>query len=53
MQAILISKNEINKINLPKNPVGNYWISSKEMDNKEKKLINIEGNGKEWQVICN
>lgn len=53
MQAILISKNEINKINLPKNPVGNYWISSKEIDNKEKKLINIEGNGKEWQVNCN
>ena len=53
MQAILISKNEINKINLPKNPVGNYWITGKGMDNKEKKIINIEGNGKEWQVICN
>ena len=53
MQAILISKNEINKMNLPKFPVGNYWITSKEVDNKEKKLINIEGNGKEWQVNCN
>ena len=29
MQAILISKNEINKINLPKSPIGSYWITSK------------------------
>ncbi len=53
MQAILISKNEINKINLPKVPVGNYWITSKGLENKDKKIINIEGNGKEWQVNCN
>lgn len=48
MQAILISKNEINKINLPKSPIGSYWITSKGTDNKEKKLVNIEGNGKNW-----
>ena len=53
MQAILINKNEINKINLPKEPVGNYWITSKEANKKENKLVNIEGNGINWQIKCN
>ena len=50
MQAILISKNEINKIKLPQTPTGSYWITSKGMNNKENKLVNIEGNGINWQL---
>ena len=50
MYAILIGKSEINKITLPKTPIGNYWISSKGIENKEKKLVNIEGNGVNWQI---
>ena len=52
MQAILIRKNEINRIKLPKVPVGSYWITSKDVNSKDNKLINIEGDGTKWQVNC-
>ena len=48
MIAYLIGKNRINKIVLPKFAVGNYWITE-----KEKKLVNIEGNGIDWQITSN
>ena len=53
MKAILIGKNEIFKITLPKYPRGSYWITSKRSDGKEKKLLNIEGNGNNWQIYNN
>ena len=48
MIAYLIGKNRINKLVLPRHSVGSYWI--KEKDNN---LINIEGNGIEWQISSN
>ena len=52
MIAFLIGKNRINKLVLPKNAVGNYWITERSND-KEIKLINIKGDGKNWQVVSN
>ena len=48
MIVYLLGKNKINKLILPKYPVGNYWVSD-----KENNLVNIEGNGVEWQVVSN
>lgn len=52
MIAFLIGKNKINKLVLPKSAVGSYWITEK-INDKEVKLINIEGNGKGWQITSN
>ncbi len=52
MIAFLIGKNKINRLVLPKLPMGSYWITEK-INDKEVKLINIEGNGKNWQVHSN
>ena len=45
MIAYLIGKNRISKLVLPKYAVGNYWIKD-----KENNLVNIEGNGINWQI---
>ena len=50
MLVTLIGKNKIHKIILPKNPIGNYWMKEKENE-KEKKLVNIEGKDGNWQII--
>ena len=47
MIVTLIGKNVLYKTKLPKVAIGNYWIT----DKNDKKLISIEGNGEEWQVI--
>ena len=49
MQVTLIGRQELYKIVLPKNPIGNYWLSDK-IGEKERKLINIEGKGKYWRI---
>ena len=49
MVVTLIGKNVLYKTKLTEVPIGNYWIT----DNNDKKLLNIEGNGKEWKVISN
>ena len=48
----LIGKNKINKLILPENPIGNYWVTDKNGE-KEKKLVNIEGKEGKWQVVGN
>ena len=52
MIVTLIGKNSMNKITLPQNAVGNYWLSDRTED-KEKKLINIEGRAGNWMVTSN
>lgn len=50
MLAVLIGKNNIHKINLPKIAMGDYWITDKTKQN-EKKLLNIEGNNGVWSIV--
>lgn len=52
MQIVLIGKNYINKLLLPQNVVGTYWISDK-IGSKEKKLINIEAYEDMWILRSN
>lgn len=52
MRISLIGKKTIYKLNLPKKPIGNYWISNRD-GKEERKLINIEGNGEKWQITSN
>ena len=47
MKVYLIGKNLMYKINLPQTVEGNYWIT----DDKERKLINIAGVNKQWQIV--
>ena len=49
MIVTLIGKNVLYKTKLPKVAMGNYWIS----DENDKKLINIEGDGRSWKVVGN
>ena len=50
MKVILIGKSAVlNKIILPKFPIGNYWISEN-YQGKERKIVNIIGNGKNWEI---
>ena len=49
MLVTLILKNGINKIVLPENPIGNYWLNGN-INGKEEKLVNIEGVNKHWKV---
>lgn len=51
MLVVLIGKNSINKITLPQTILGNYWLTDE--NNKDKKLINIEGKNGKWQVLSN
>ena len=53
MQVILLEKNYIQKLTLPKIKIGNYSISETGRDGKEKRLITIEGDGKEWKLMSN
>ena len=46
MLVTLIGNNQVNKIILPKEIIGNYWIT----DNKDNKLVNIEAKDGKWQV---
>lgn len=52
MQVSLIGKEKIYRINLPKKPIGSYWLSDK-TSKEERKIINIEGNGENWQIATN
>lgn len=49
MIVTLIGKNVLYKTKLPKVAIGNYWIT----DQNDKKLISIEGNGENWEIISN
>ena len=49
MIVTLIGKNVLYRTKLPKVPIGNYWIT----DENDKKIINIEGDGKNWKIISN
>ena len=49
MIVTLIGKNVLYKTKLPKVAMGNYWIT----DENDKKLINIEGDGRTWKIIGN
>ena len=52
MKVTLIGNQNIYKLILPNNPVGNYWISDNKSD-VEKKLINIEGKNGKWKILTN
>jgi len=47
MQIILIGKNYINKIVLPQNITGTYWITDK-VEGREQKMISIEAKEETW-----
>ncbi len=47
MIVTLIGKNVLYKTKLPKVAMGNYWIT----DQNDKKLINIEGDGRNWKIL--
>lgn len=49
MQVTLIGKDYINKLVLPQNIAGNYWISET-IENKEMKLVSIEAREGIWFV---
>ncbi len=49
MLITLIGKNIIYKLVLPRTAIGNYWVS----DSNSRKILNIEGNGKNWQINKN
>ena len=54
MRVALIGKGKFLKISLPEFPVGSYWISdNNNIDEIEKKLINIEGKNGKWQIVTN
>ena len=52
MIVSLIGKNIMYNLNLPKQITGNYWITEQKGE-KGRKLVNIEGNNNEWQVVNN
>ena len=52
MQILLVGKNYINKLVLPQNIAGTYWISDK-LDNREQKLISIEAKDESWVTNSN
>lgn len=49
MQIVLVGRNYINKMVLPQNVVGNYWLCEK-VEDREQKLINIEAREGIWFV---
>ena len=49
MLVTLIGKNSINKLVLPREVTGNYWLYDKNY-NEPKRLINIESVGDNWQI---
>jgi len=48
----LIGKESLYKLNLPQVADGNYWIS-KNVEETEEKLLNIQGKNGQWEVISN
>ena len=52
MRVTLIGKKSLYKVDLPKDPIGNYWITDKTTE-KERKLINIEGKEGHWKITTN
>ena len=50
MRLTLIGKEALYKLNLPQVADGNYWIS-KNTDENEEKLINIQGRNGKWEMI--
>lgn len=49
MLVTLIGKNSINKLILPKEVIGNYWLYDKNYE-QSKRLINIESVNNNWQI---
>ena len=49
MRVTLIGRKFKSEIILPKVPIGNYWLTST-VNGKEKKLVNIEGLAKAWEI---
>lgn len=49
MVVTLIGKNVLYKTKLPQSAMGNYWI----IDENDKKMISIEGNGESWKIFSN
>lgn len=49
MLVTLIGKNSMNKLVLPREVAGNYWLYDKNYD-QSKRLINIESVGNNWQI---
>ena len=52
MRVTLIGKKFLYKVDLPRIPIGNYWLTDKTTE-KERKLINIEGKDGNWKIITN
>lgn len=52
MLVTLIGPNGLNKIVLPREAIGNYWLCDKSTE-KEKKLVNIESRDGNWCIISN
>jgi len=50
MKVLLIGKNNIYKVELPKSVNNNYWLSDKTAK-EEKRLINIRAIDGKWKVI--
>ena len=48
----LMGKNSINKMTLPRNIMGNYWLCNKS-NALERKVINIEAKNGSWQASSN
>lgn len=52
MQITVIKKNQLNIFTLPKEMIGNYWITDYE-NGRKINLINIEATTNGWQLISN
>ncbi|MCI8964782.1 MAG: type VII secretion protein EssC [Clostridia bacterium] len=50
MIVTLIGENSLNRLILPHEATGNYWLCDKSLGN-DKKLINIEANNGKWQFV--
>lgn len=50
MLLTLIGKNSVNKLNLPQEVMGNYWLYDK---SSGRKMINIENVDNNWQIQSN
>ena len=52
MLITLIGKNSINKLILPREVIGNYWLYDKNYE-QPRRLINIESVNNTWQIRTN
>ena len=46
MLVTIIGKNSMNRLVLPKNIIGNYWLGDKKND----RIVNIESINGKWQI---